>query len=116
MKTLRLTHDKLECLPVELDEFGEIHILTPTKGVFSELVRIVPATQALAGKKIDPEIAEQTLSDIYTVCANILSRNLEHKILSAEDVERVLMISDIIVFIQAYVDFITETAKAHEKN
>jgi len=116
MKTLRLTHDKLACFPVELDEFGEIHVLTPTKGIFSELVRVVPATQNLAGKKIDPEVAEKTLSDIYGVCSKILSRNIEHKLISPEDVERVLMISDIIVFIEAYVNFITDTAKANEKN
>ena len=41
---------------------------------------------------------------------------MEHKDITPEDVERILTVSDIIVFIEAYVDFITEEAKKNEKN
>lgn len=116
MKTLSLKHDKLACMPVELDEFDLIHVLTPTKGIFEELMRVVPTTQNLAGKTIDPEAATAAINDIYNVCSHILSRNVERKDISPEDVERVLTISDIIVFIEAYVDFITDEAKKNEKN
>lgn len=116
MKTLSLKHDKLASMPVELDEFDLIHVLTPTKGVFEELMRVVPVTQNLAGQTLDPEAATAAINDIYNVCAHILSRNMEHKDITPEDVERVLTVSDIIVFIEAYVEFITEEAKKNEKN
>ena len=116
MKTLNLKHDKLACMPVEFDEIGLLHILTPTKGLFEELMRVIPATQGLAGAQIDAETAASALNDIYRVCAHIISRNTERKAVSPEDVERLLMISDIIVFIEAYVSFITDTTKTNEKN
>lgn len=116
MKTLNLTHDKLACFPVELDEFGLIHVLTPTKGIFEELVRIVPTTQNLTGKKVDADTATAILTDVYNVCSTILSRNMEKTVIAPNDVERILSISDVIVFIEAYISFVTDAAKTNEKN
>lgn len=116
MKPLNLTHDKLEAFPVELDEFGLLHVLSPTKGLFEELARVIPATQGLAGAKLAPDKAAAALNAVYEVCAHLLSRNTERKEITPEDVERVLDVSDLIVFIKAYVEFITERTDTNAKN
>ena len=118
MNTLNLRHENTPTMPVELDEIGLVHVLTPTKGLFDELMRIIPKSQILieGDENLDAEAAATAIDEMYKVCAHMLSRNKELKTITPEDVGRLLLISDIIVFFQAYTEFIGEAAKVNEKN
>lgn len=118
MNTLNLKHDNTPTMPVELDEIGLIHVLTPTKGLFDELMRIIPKSQILIDgeENLDAEAAATAIDDMYKACAHMLSRNKEMKMVSPEDVGRLLMISDLIVFFQAYTEFIGEATEVNSKN
>lgn len=78
---------------------------TPTKAVLDSLLSM---KDSLAGD----ELTDDAIDDLYDICARIMSRNKTGRVITKETVQELFDFEDIIVFIRAYTDFISEVSGA----
>lgn len=78
---------------------------TPTKAVLDSLLNM---KDSLAGD----DLTDDAIEDLYDICARIMSRNKTGHKITKETVQELFDFEDIIVFIRAYTDFISEVSSA----
>lgn len=98
---------KKPTLSVKLPDETLIRIYTPTKGVLEEFVNLMADIDAGAN---DADV----LTKMYSMSAQIMSRNAGGRTITAKAVEEMLDYGDLIVFFKAYTNFVKELAS--EKN
>lgn len=91
-------------LTVTLYDDTVLFIGTPTKAVFKALTTIQNNLEELDFDSPDSDV----LDEIYECCAIAMSRNKTGKEITREYVEKTFDLEDIIVFFNAYVDFVNE--------
>lgn len=73
----------------------------PTKEIIDELVSMKDSLEA-------ESMETEAVDDLYELCVKIMGRNKGGIKVLKEDLEKVLDFEDIIVFIRAYTEFISE--------
>lgn len=82
-----------------------LRIGTPTKAVLDSLLNMKDSIS-------DESLTDDAIDDLYEICAKIMSRNKDGKVITTEIVQELFDFEDIIFFIRAYTDFISEVSGA----
>lgn len=111
-KTLNFNTIKKQFLTVTFadEKKTTIFVGTPTKKIMDDIILLQASIETLNTDNTN----ETAINDIYSACAKIMSRNKAGVKISVEYLEEVFDFEDIIVFFNAYIDFVTELA--NEKN
>lgn len=111
-KSLDFTKLKKRYLTVTLadEKTTTIMIGTPTKAVMDDLLAIRSTLDNVEGDDVDADV----MSDLYDVCAKVMSRNKGGVKITADHLAECLDFEDILIFFSAYMDFVGEIAD--EKN
>ena len=111
-KPLNYHNVKKKYLTVTLadDKKTTLLIGTPTKAVMDDIVLLQDSLDAIS----EEETSIELINDIYRACAKIMSRNKGGIEITNEYLENLFDLEDIIIFFNAYIDFIDEVAS--EKN
>lgn len=107
--TLDFTKIKKKYLTVTLADGNVIMIGTPTKAIMDELTSLKTTLEAMSENE-DSEV----MDDLFGACAKLMSRNKTGKKIEKEYLENVFDFEDIIIFFNAYMEFIN--ALSSEKN
>lgn len=104
-KSINFNNVKKHFLTVTLNDEDNTTLLvtTPSKGIFNELALF----QELAGgvgEEKDPE----TVDSLYELTAKLMSRNKGNIKITKEHLEEIFDLEDIIIFFNAYMEFIAE--------
>lgn len=81
-------------------------LMTPTKKLLTELSEMVP-------DDVD-NASEEDLTELYNLSARLMSRNKQGIKITGEQLEDILDFEDLIIFMNAYTDFIVSLS--NEKN
>lgn len=102
-KTLDFTKLKKRFMTVKLnDEKGTTLLInTPTKKIMDLFLGMKDSLSA-------ENMGDEAISELYDIVAKVMSCNKAGVKISKETVEELLDFEDVIVFIQAYTDFINE--------
>ena len=105
-KTLNFNNVKKHYLTVTLadEKSTTLFIGTPNKRAMDELLAIKESLDSIE----DDATNVEALDDLYSACAKIMSRNKTGKEITKEFLEELFDIEDIIIFFDAYMDFVTE--------
>lgn len=101
-KSLNFNTVKKAVLPVTLPDENKTTLLitTPTKAIMNVLVDL---------EKSLKETDDDTGADVlYEACALIMSRNKAGRVVTVEELEEILDIEDMFLFINTYTDFVGE--------
>lgn len=106
-KTLNFNELKKKYFTVILpdDKKTTLRIGTPTKAIFDEFTSI---KDTLEGDGVEDE----ALNELYNICAKLLSHNKGGIKISRDEVAELFDFEDIIIFIRAYTDFISEVTNS----
>lgn len=106
-RSLDFNNMKKKYLTVTLaDEAKTVLMIgTPTKAVLDSLLSM---KDSLSGD----ELTDDAIEDLYEIVAKIMSRNKTGRAISKETVQELFDFEDVIVFIRAYTDFISEVSSA----
>lgn len=106
-QTLDFTKIKKNYLPITLNDEKKTKLLvmTPTKKMLTELSAMMP-------ESAEEVPGEKDLSALYTLSAKLMSRNKTGTHITGEQLEKILDFEDLIIFFNAYTDFIVETANS----
>ena len=109
-KQLNFNNVKKQYLTITLADKDNTTIMigTPTKALMDQLMLLQSGIEAIADGDADDEI----LDDLYFACAKIMSRNKGGVEISKELLEEIFDFEDIIIFFNAYINFVTEFSKA----
>ena len=86
------------------DRQTKIHLYTPSKKLLTELVRLSKGLSTITDDTIDIEDIDQ----LYAICAKVMSRNRENITISSDKLESIFDMEDLIIFLEAYIEFTTE--------
>ena len=102
-KTLDFKALKKQYLTVKLgDEKNTVLMVgTPTKTVLDSFL-------GMKDSLIDGNVGDEAIEELYEVVAKIMSHNKGGVKITKEEIEALLDFEDIIVFVRAYGDFISE--------
>ena len=108
-KTLNFNNMKKQFLTITLADENNttLFVGTPTKAIMNDLMLLQTSI-----KSIDNNIGDEALDDLYSVCARILSRNKANIKITKEYLEEIFDFEDIIVFFNAYVNFVSEISNS----
>lgn len=111
-KPLNFNNIKKRYLTVTLADEKQttLFIGTPTKAVMDELICLQSELETLA----DDETNTEAMGDLYRACARVMSRNKAGISISPEYLAEVFDFEDILIFFNAYMDFLGEIT--NEKN
>lgn len=98
-KTLNFQNTKKQYLNVTLTDNTTLMIGTPTKAIMDKLISL---QDRLTSTDTDAEVME----DLYEVCAKAMSHNKGGINVTMEYLEELLDFEDILIFFNAYVEFI----------
>ena len=106
-KSLNFNNIKKRYLTVTLPDEDQsvLMIGTPTKAVFDELLNM---KDALEGESV----TDDAINDLYEICAKIMSRNKTGRVITMETVQDLFDFEDIIIFVRAYTEFISEVSNS----
>lgn len=109
--TLDFNKIKKKFLTVTLaDEQNTVVMIgTPTKAIMDELMFLKNSLE-----KMTDDADEATMSELYEACAKVMSRNKTGKKFEKEYLENLFDFEDIIIFFNAYMEFVS--ALSVEKN
>ena len=112
-RTLDFNKVKKQYLTVTLADEKETTLIigTPTKAVMNDVLAL---QEALDGYDGEGTMSADAMDDLYRACARCMSRNKQGVHISPEFLEEIFDFEDIIIFFNAYVDFIGDIA--NEKN
>lgn len=102
-KPLNFNNLKKKFLTVTLadEENTTLMLTTPTKAVLDSFI-------ALKDTITGDELEDETLDELYSICAKILSRNKAGKVITKEKVEEMFDFEDVLTLIRSYTEFISE--------
>lgn len=109
--TLDFNNIKKKYLTITLADEQKTTIMlgTPTKAVMDELTSLKSTLETMS-----TDADADTIGELYEVCAKIMSRNKAGKKIEKEYLENIFDFEDIIIFFNAYMEFINVLAS--EKN
>ena len=84
-----------------------IMIGTPTKAVMNELTNLQSTLTTMS-----EDANADTIGELYEACAKIMSRNKTCTKIEKEYLEKIFDFEDILIFFNAYMEFITVLASA----
>lgn len=90
------------------EEKTTIMIGTPTKHIMGELIALDSILNA------EGDISSEDMDELYSVIAKVMSRNKTNKKIEKEYLEQVFDFEDLMIFFNAYLEFINTLAS--EKN
>lgn len=70
----------------------------------TELVGLSKGLSTITDDTIDIEDIDQ----LYAICAKVMSRNRENITISSDKLESIFDMEDLIIFLEAYIEFTTE--------
>ena len=106
-KTLDFNTLRKQCLTVKLPDEKKtvLMIYTPTKAILDSFLN-------MKDNLSDETIEDEAIEELYDVVAKIMSCNKGGKKVTKELVEELFDFEDIIVFIKAYTDFVSEVTSS----
>lgn len=104
-KSLDFNKLKKQYLTVTLADEDKtvLMISTPTKNILDDFLAM---TESLK----DENIGEEAIDELYNIVAKILSRNKGGIEITPNKVKNTMDFEDVIIFIRAYTDFISEVS------
>lgn len=108
-KQLNFNNIKKEYLTVTLpDEKRTVLMVgTPNKGLLKELMTIKNALD-----QYGEDMSEDSIDNLFYICARLMSRNKGGVEIAKDYIEELFDIEDILIFVHAYLDFVTELASS----
>lgn len=105
-KALNFNNVKKTYLTVTLADEANTTLMigTPTKAIMDDLVTLQDSLDNIS----DEEASTEATDELYSACAKLMSRNKGGIKISKEYLEEVFDFEDIIIFFNAYMDFISE--------
>lgn len=109
-RPLNFNNVKKQYLTVTLADADNTTIMvgTPTKSVMNQLLILQESVEAIA----DGDTSDEILDDLYLACAKIMSRNKGGIEITKEFLEEIFDFEDVVIFFNAYINFVTEFSKA----
>jgi hypothetical protein len=110
-KTLNFNTIKKQYLTITFNDDKKTTVMvgTPTKSIMNEMIALSDSLESDGDN-----ISQETIDELYYVCARVISRNKTGVKIDKEYLEEVFDIEDIFVFFDAYMSFVT--ALGNEKN
>lgn len=110
MKPLDFNKVKKTYLSVTLadEKNTTIMIGTPTKAIMDDLAVLQSVIDSISEDDADIDAT----NDLYSACAKVMSRNKGKIKITKEYLEEIFDFEDIIIFFNAYMDFVTEVTSA----
>ena len=110
-KTLDFTTKKKQFMTVKLNDAEKTTLVinTPTKEVFDILFECFGKLNEME-KTNDPKVIKNTFGELYEVCAMAMSHNKNRKHITAADLAKMFDFEDLLLFFNAYMDFVGEVA------
>ncbi len=105
-QTLDFNKAKKQYLTIVLPDEKQTRLLliTPTKGLLTALADMLPESADVP--------AEEDLGALYDLCAQIMSRNKAGRKVTAKELEELLDFEDLIIFFNAYTEFIESVSNS----
>lgn len=103
-KAINFNNIKKKYLTITLQDEKKTTILvgTPTKEIMDKLVSLQDIFN-------DPDsIDNDTIDNLYEICANIISRNKTNTRIDTETLAQLFDIEDLFIFFNGYMDFVGE--------
>lgn len=106
MKSLNFNNVKKTYLTVTLADENNTTIMigTPTKAIMDDLVLLQSGLETISEDDANVDATDE----LYSACAKVMSRNKGNIKISKEFLEEIFDFEDIMIFFNAYMDFITE--------
>ena len=106
MKSLNFNNVKKTYLTVTLADENDTTIMigTPTKAIMDDLVLLQSGLETISEDDANVDATDE----LYSACAKVMSRNKGGIKISKEFLEEIFDFEDIMIFFNAYMDFITE--------
>lgn len=106
MKSLNFNNVKKTYLTVTLTDENNTTIMigTPTKAIMDDLVLLQSGLETISEDDANVDATDE----LYSACAKVMSRNKGGIKISKEFLEEIFDFEDIMIFFNAYMDFITE--------
>lgn len=107
-KPLNFNNVKKQFLTVTLADEKKTTLMigTPTKAIMDDLVLLQESLETLT----DDETNTEATNDLYNACARVMSRNKAGVKITTEYLAEIFDFEDILIFFNAYMDFISEIA------
>lgn len=106
-KMLDFTKAKKPSLPIKFDDGSMVHVYTPSKAEFAEMTEAKEYFDAA----IDDNDEESTRK-LYEITARLMSNNKTGRVITADELEKYIDVSDIVLFFRGYSEFIAEIIDA----
>ena len=105
-KSLNFNNVKKQFLTVTLadEKNTTLMIGTPTKAIMDDLMILQESMNAVS----DNETNNEATDDLYSACARVMSRNKAGVKITKDYLSEIFDFEDIIIFFNAYMDFIDE--------
>ena len=102
-KSLNFNKIKKNYFTVTLADESEttLMICTPTKALMDEFISMKDSLGS-------EDMAEDAIDELYDLCTKIMNRNKGGIKISKKDLEEIFDFEDIVLFIKAYTEFISE--------
>lgn len=109
--TLDFNKIKKKFLTVTLadEQNTTIMIGTPTKAIMDEMMSLKTSLETMT-----ENASNEAMNEMYEICAKVMSRNKTGKKIEKEYLEKIFDFEDIIIFFNAYMEFVS--ALSAEKN
>lgn len=104
-KSLDFRNLKKQYMTVTLADDTVLMIGTPTKAVMDEFLGLKDSLTA-------DNMGDNAIDELYSICAKIMSHNKTGVYISVERVHELFDFEDVIFFIRAYSEFISEVANS----
>lgn len=115
MKSIDLAGYKKSYMTVKLPESNTIHVDTPSKDLYSEMMSLAPDLTKLNSGLTKDEALEM-FTALYTLVSSILSRNREKVVITVEYLDDHFDTDTILTIFNSYLDFVAEVAVSRSKN
>ena len=109
-KSLNFNNVKKHYLTITLaDEKNTVLMIgTPTKAIMDDITLLQESMTDIN----ENNVSDEATDDIYRACAKIMSRNRAGVEITTEFLSELFDFEDIIIFFNAYMDFISEIANS----
>lgn len=106
-KCLDFRQVKKNYLTITLADENEttLMITSPTKEIMDDITSLRDAMDDISENE---ELYEDQLNDLYHICARVMSRNKGGIKITAEHLATFFDFEDIVIFFDAYMDFVSE--------
>lgn len=82
----------------------KLNIYTPSKKLLTEIINVSKSLTDIGDNEADIE----DIDKLYEICAKAMSRNKQNIHINGEKLESIFDMEDLIIFLQAYIEFVSE--------